>query len=406
MRYGKMKNMEHTACEKERVLLHLLACALVGRAPSQLPSAVDWPQVYRLSLAHGVSALAFLAVERIEPSIDAALFAVWKESHQRAMVRDATQAMEFEAISAALTQAGIPFIPLKGLLLKAEYPTTAVREMSDLDLLLPRCDLAAARAQMEALGYEAQARHAEHHDVYHKLPIMNVELHNNLNTDKRFAKRYFRDRIEAAKTAGRVGAVLLDAEDTYFHLVLHAAEHLKEAGIGIRQFLDLYLYRTHHPLDRNKVDRLLDACGYRALEAWMWDFARLWFEGLPIDRPDVSPELLHKMELYFLTSTVYGTRKQLQLHAAIDTGKKQNSLFLATVRNFFSALFPPLRTMQTQYPVLKRHGWLLPLCWVARWIRSLFCTRSRAVRTITRFHHTDPRAYADTKDILDTLFPR
>lgn len=399
-----MERMERLLCNKEEVLLHLVACALNGRVPDRLSDAVPWKQVYALSRAHGVRALTFLAVERMGSFPDATLFAAWKESYQRAMVRDATQAMEYEAMSAALTEQGIPFLPLKGLLLKQDYPSPSVREMSDLDLLLSRKDLAAAGRCMESQGYERQTNHAEHHDVYHKQPILNVELHNNFNTDRRFAKHYFRDQIEAARKEGLRGPVLLSAEDTYFHLVLHAAEHLKEAGIGIRQFIDLYLYRKHHTLNEETVARLLDACGYRTLESWMMDFARLWFEEIPIPRTDVSAEQRMKMERYFLTSTVYGTREQLELHSAVDTGKKQNSLFLASVRNFFSALFPSRWMMQTQYPVLKRHPVLLPFCWVARLFRSLFRTRTRALHTISRYRDTDERAYEETKDILNTLF--
>lgn len=397
--------MTSTVSVNESYLLHLIACALDGSVPKAASPSVSMPTVYRLAEAHGVRALTFYALDKISDlSRTSPLYLTWLESYQRAIVRDATQQMEYEAMQAAFKQKGLPYFALKGLIIKSEYPLPELREMSDLDLLLTKADLKKAEPVMVSLGYTRPPDHADHHDVYYKLPIMNVELHQHLNTDRRWVKAHYASLLKEAASVGRVGSIPMACEDVYLHLVIHAAEHLKEAGIGIRQFIDLYLYRKHHALNEERIGQLLDQCGYRTLEQWLQRFSKLWFEGIPISAEGIHEDTLHKMERYFLLSTVYGTAQQKQHHAAIETDRKYNSLFLAKIRNFFGALFPPRSVMAKQYPVLRSVPILLPVFWIVRIFRSLFKTRTRARKTITRFSAITDQSFSETKEILNTLF--
>lgn len=397
--------MTSTLSANESYLLHLVACALDGSVPKAASPSVSLSAVYRLAEAHGVRALTFYALDRI-PNLSrtSPLYLAWLESYQRAIVRDATQQMEYESMQTAFLQNGLTYFALKGLLVKSEYPLPELREMSDLDLLFLKSDLKKAEPVMASLGYTRPSDHADHHDVYYKLPIMNVELHQHLNTDRRWVKTHYASLLKQAASDNRIGAIPMSCEDVYLHLVVHAAEHLKEAGIGIRQFIDLYLYRKHHVLDENRIDQLLERCGYRTLEQWLQRFSALWFEGIPFAADGISRDTLHRMERYFLLSTVYGTAQQKQHHAAIETDSKHNSLFLAKLRNFFGALFPPYSVMGKQYPVLRSAPILLPVFWVVRIFRSVFKTRTRAKKTITRFSSITDQSFQQTKEILDTLF--
>lgn len=386
----------------EGYFLHLIACALDGRTPKPLPPSVAPAALYRLAERHGVRALTYTAYARVPNVPSDALLAAWKESYQRAVVRDATQQYEFEQLSAMFTRCKQPFVPLKGLRVKAEYPATALREMGDLDILLPKADFHAIRPQMEALGYTFKERHALHHDIYLKPPIMNIELHREVHTEDRHSARYFAALSEAA--AQGAGCVLQSDEDLYLHLVLHAAEHVKDAGMGIRLFLDLYLFRKHHTLDDAKVAARLSEWKLASLEHWMLLLSALWFDETP---PVLSAEDAKKadaLEAFFLQSSLYGSAAQQQTNAALKAGDKRNSLFLGKVRNFLSATFLPYKLMCLRYPILKKAPVLLPIFWVVRIVDTLLHHRNRLAHVATELDAVDPAAFQQSKQVLDTLF--
>jgi hypothetical protein len=96
-------------------------------------------------------------------------------------------AQELVALCAALTTSGVPVIPIKGPTLAVlAYGDLALRDFTDLDLLIPHRSISNARKVILAQGYERKTANGEshgshsHEGPYHvfvkKRPISRVDL--------------------------------------------------------------------------------------------------------------------------------------------------------------------------------------------------------------------------------------
>jgi hypothetical protein len=92
---------------------------------------------------------------------------------------------QIQAVTGALRDAGIPSILLKGhALARTVYPDPALRQSSDIDLLVRPADIPAAEQVLEKLGYVCPVKtyrisqHEYHHEIF-TLPKngLPVELH-------------------------------------------------------------------------------------------------------------------------------------------------------------------------------------------------------------------------------------
>jgi len=145
-------------------LLLLLArgtfTADVGRHARALAAGASWPRLLALADAHGVSPLVARNLESlgwpcVPPSAREALEARRRINAARALRLGRALARALDELGAA----AVPVIPLKGpALAEALFGDAALREFSDVDILVPRASVARACAALAAAGYARDAR--------------------------------------------------------------------------------------------------------------------------------------------------------------------------------------------------------------------------------------------------------
>ena len=140
----------------------IVACA--GLEPNRaaalaaLGEPLDWSLVLRLAHWHGVRPLLHrhlsgLAPERVPRP---ALVELWGAAESIARANRAL-ADELARIAALFERRAIRSLPYKGpTLALGAYGELSLREFSDLDWLVPRADLAAARRALVGLGYRPE----------------------------------------------------------------------------------------------------------------------------------------------------------------------------------------------------------------------------------------------------------
>ena len=351
-------------------LLELLRCGVNETAPREKPASVTWAAVYAMAKQHSVSALAFYALRTRKDELPAELAQEWEEQNAKLLTKCVNQEHELTKLSQGFEREKIPYMPLKGSCMRDLYPSPHQREMSDLDILIREEDEPAAISLAQSMGYKVEAE-SSHHVELLKKPFMCLELHSNLvPSDSPFYKYYHRP-WELAHPVGDAFRYVMNREDFYLYMLVHTAKHYYWCGTGIRSVVDVFLfnraYRTELDLGYIKVqlEKLQLTDFAKQIEA----LAERWFGAAAVSaRESCETE---EMQHYLLTGTTYGTRAnfaQNMVHWHVSRGK---SVRAAKITMYLRMVFLPSSDMKSIYPVLKKAPFLLPFCWVARWIRIL-----------------------------------
>jgi Uncharacterised nucleotidyltransferase len=104
----------------------------------QLASKVqDWDALLRLAQEHRVAAMLYSQLERLSPAIPAGVDQRLKAEYQRNALHSLTNAAELIGLLQAFEGAGIPAMPIKGVVLAASaYGNLTTRPAGDLDVLI------------------------------------------------------------------------------------------------------------------------------------------------------------------------------------------------------------------------------------------------------------------------------
>ncbi len=285
----------------------------------------------------------------------------WEKEQIKAIYRYEQLNYELEQTCMALEQEGIPFLPLKGSVLRKDYPQPWMRTSCDIDILISESDLERATARLlKDCNYTCTERGS--HDVSFRTPSgMHLELHYDLVEEGRANTAPAVLREVWAHTKVAPGAVfrreMTDAM-FYFYHIAHMAKHFENGGCGIRPFLDLWILDGKKEVDLAARQALLGQGGLSLFAQSASQLSRVWFGEAPCDA------LTARMEEYILTGGMYGTVKN---RVTVQQKKKGGRIGYV-----FSRLFLPYEQLKSQYPVLKKHPWLMPLMQLRRWFKSLF----------------------------------
>ena len=347
--------------EDNRIFFALLRSAICGEPPQGGMEALTAETTAALlEMAHrqDLSNLIVLGLE--ENGLLPADGADLRRQKLKAVFRCEQLQYELERLCAVLETAEIPFIPLKGAVMRQYYREAWMRTSCDVDVLIHREDLKRATAALER---ELQYRQTDStpHDISLYSPNgTHIELHFDLVEEGRAnrAAELLSCVWEYALPCAEGGYhhVLEDAF-FYFYHVAHMAKHFEGGGCGIRPFLDLWILDRMEGADRERRASLLQAGGLDVFAAAARDLCGVWLEGCEADERTLN------MEAYLLDGGVYGTTEN---RVAAQQHKKGGRL-----RYLLSRFFLPYPLLKAQYPILDRHGWLAPFVCLRRWCRLL-----------------------------------
>ena len=213
--------------------------------------------VIKLADKHDLAHLVVHAMEKINiPQCDVPV----KQKKTMAIYRYAQLDYELERIRRTLEKAQIPFIPLKGSVLRQYYPEPWMRTSGDIDILVHEEDLSRATDYLVSeLGYTNKGR-AYHDVVFHAPSGVTLELHFILAEESSFPGAL---KITSAvwDYTKPVPDCLYEKQLTwemfYFHHIFHMASHFCAGGCGIRFILDHFIIKTKLHIDSTKCRKML-----------------------------------------------------------------------------------------------------------------------------------------------------
>ena len=201
----------------------------------------DWAAILQAASGHG---LLPIFCKNIEAHGGEALAASWRRRFSEGFLRNSCRnlalAAELFRVLEALESHGVRATPYKGPVLAGQaYGDAAMRQFSDLDIIMPQRQIVAAHEGMLALGFrpivpgiqvEGSGQQVPGQYAYQKRAETMVELHTE------FTLRYFPRRLpleelcerrEFVQVAGR-SVPTFSPEDTFLLLCVHGAKHFWE----------------------------------------------------------------------------------------------------------------------------------------------------------------------------------
>ena len=330
-------------------------------------------EVYKLSKAHDVAHLVGDALNksRVFENLPAdteeneqATIAKIKEKFDgqlfTAVYRYEKINYELERLKETLEAAEIPFIPLKGSVIRKCYPEPWMRTSCDIDILVHEKDLEnAVSLLVEKRGATREAKGS--HDVGLISNGVHIELHYSLIESDIVGKADIplQKVWNYAEPIGETSQYALSDEMFYYYHIAHMAKHFIHGGCGIRPFIDLWLYNRTNADNKDKRNKLLSYGGLLKFAEEAENLAAVWFN----DKGHSTTT--REMENYILQGGVYGTLEQ---RLAMSQNKKGGKF-----KHLMSRIFLSYKDMSIYYPSLKKCSILFPFYQVRRWGRILFC---------------------------------
>lgn len=391
----------------QTTVITLLRSALTGQKLS-LPTEVDYDRLLRISTKHKINGLICEGLYNCGVSVtNGPAQRIFTAACAEANISD-IQLSELSLIYRRFDSKGIDYMPLKGALLKGFYPKPELRTMGDADILIRVDQYDQIAPLMSSLGY-SELLESDHEIVWDKHDALCLELHKRLIPS--YNKDYYAYYGEGWKFAKPIkrpdgqstSQYEMSDEDQFVYLFTHFAKHYRDAGIGIRHLLDLYVYEyTHRNMDGEyirgqlqmlRLDRFYDNVEC-VIRAWFCDENVGDNDCENLESGEAKTDNATEEKVDFITDVIfnsgaYGTFKAQVLSNAVKKSDPSESAKGAKKSVILRTVFPTASSLENRYKFLRKAPILLPIAWAARWSnvllhkRNSIRNRSKSFKIIT-----------------------
>ena len=325
-------------------------------------------EIHQMSRRHDVAHLVSYAVEKNKIPI------VRDESTKKFRMRHPIALLRYDALNQVYQQMcevfeenEIPYIPLKGSVIRDFYPEPWMRTSCDIDVLVHEEDVDKASKLLEEKCL-CEKKESGTHDISFFSPNgTHIELHFRL------AEVFYKSNAEEildrvwdyadVKEGFKYHYVLRDDFYYMFH-IYHMAKHFEVGGCGIRPLIDLYILDTKVEHDEKAREKMLSETNLLEFASACRRLNDYWFCDKEAD------DTVVKLEYYIFSGGVYGS---IGNRKTLKSAKTDNKLAYLLERIFLS-----YDKLVIQFPIIKKHKWLTPVCEVLRWFK-LFNPKYRKV---------------------------
>lgn len=361
-----------------QILFTLLRSAILGTTLTEEKLKKCSPNVIqdllKISSKHDISHILILGLKQNDliPKENADI----EKNIFKAVYRYERLRYEYENLCATLEKAQIPFLPLKGAVIRKYYPEAWLRTSCDVDILVNECDLENAKSVLiNENGYTYHGKGS--HDISFITPNqMHIELHYALVEDgiANEASEILKKVWDSAKVRdGYAFCYEMSDEMFYYYHIAHMAKHFEHGGCGIRPFIDLWILDNLPESDEEKRNALLQRGNLLKFANSARKLSRVWFANEEHDF------ISKQMEDYILDGGVYGN---IENRVIVQQQKKGGR-----IKYIISKIFIPYDEIKFHYPILQKHRWLIPFMEVRRWCKLIFCGHLKRAAKELRYNN-------------------
>ena len=275
---------------------------------------------------------------------------------------------ELRKLKNQLEKEQIWHMPLKGSVMADYYPSPGLRQMADVDILIDDSKADKVRRIMVSMGFDTENYGVGVHDVFHKNPVYNFEIHRSLFMDSKEFKTiydyYAKIKEKCLKKEGCEYRYYFTPEDFYIYMIAHDFKHFSGGGTGIRSLMDVYVYerRFGETLDRDYIRSEVSTFGIADFEKTFRSLSLKLYEGKSLSKEE------QEMYDYIFSSGTYGNVQ----HSVDNDLKKMKGNKLKYV---FRRVFPDMEKVRLYYPFFYRFPVFMPFLWIYRFFRGLTVKR-------------------------------
>ncbi len=374
-------------------LINIMAAALNARPLNTDFEGVDFPALLRLADFHRIDIPMYYALKDTE-GVPKEILNELKNRQEINSLKFAVTGAETDYLNSLLEKEEIPYMLLKGSVIRDLYPHPDMRTSCDVDYLVNAEDMAKIERLMADAGFTF-ASQSNSVDTYKKPPFVCIEVHTELMGGHEEFDCLHSLWENALPLGDGVFGKKMSHDDFYAYSVVHIAKHLTVGGSGIRPLMDMYLYLKNYEntLNWEYIYSTLATVGLDTLGRELKILCEHWFCGG--DTSDVTPGLSR----YIVNSGIFGTTRNAETQREVY---RRSGAKISKRPNFLRVAFLSYKNMTLRYPSLKT-PLLLPLYWVIRIFDVLLHKREKIAPLLGNATEVSQENVEKTQDLFARL---
>ena len=348
-------------------LIDIMAASLGARPLNTDFDGVNFRSLLRLANLHRIDIPMYYALRNVE-GVPSGLLAELKKRQDVNSLKSAVVSAETEYLNGAFDKNEIPYMLLKGSVIRELYPHPDMRTSCDVDYLINPDDTDKVENLMTESGFSFTNRN-KGVDTYNKPPFVCIEIHRELMSGHEEFDCLHHLWENAVDLENTTFGKKMSHNDFYVYTIVHIAKHITYGGSGIRPLMDMYLYLKNYRdiLNWNYIYSVLATVGLETLGRELDVLQNFWFcDG---EKSDVTDSLSE----YVISSGIFGTIKNSEAQREVY---RRSGAEISKRPSFLKTAFLSYKNMTLRYPSLKTPI-LLPVYWVIRIVDVLLHKREK-----------------------------
>lgn len=311
--------------------------------------------LYSLAVRHDLAYIVSAVLHKCGLKSEDAIYSKLNQKAIMSVYRTEQIKYAFVQICDTFDQASIPYIPLKGSVIRPYYPQESMRTSCDIDILVKEENLETAIKILTQKGFKCGDKNYHDVSLFSQVGV-HLELHFNIQENM--------DKLDVVLKDAWHYADLTDGSrykftDGFFafHMFAHMSYHFLSGGCGIKSLMDVWIMEHKMGITYECARELLEKANLYRFASEISNLAEFCFSGEPKD--EFSDTILS----YIFSGGVYGTS---QNKIAVKKSKSKSMPMYALQR-----LFMPYKDIVTLYPILRKVPFLLPFYWIVRLCKML-----------------------------------
>lgn len=351
----------------------MLLAAIINQKTLQPPRRyVKWETVFKASDYQNVISMVYLGILGIEKEISEECEEQFFQSYKKNLLLRESYRNAGEVIMWQMERYGIEALMLSDTRVEELYPKPEMANLGRLELLVNKMSLPQIHRLMRDMDYGEVENRIGTGALYERVPGIRVMFYDEMPVQNKIFKKYFSPSLKRyPPVEGYRYIHRLSAEDGYLYQVGKMVEAYLAGNLKMRDILDLWQYQkvAEEAVRSKKIKDFFQRIRWQEFVRQVDLLATLWFG----DGENLQYGVALELEEYILSSGRENKRLDQRLlpheKSRLDFYWRDRDAEWAVKKREW--MFPTKGYMCQFFPILNQYPFLLPFCWMIRWLRFL-----------------------------------